>query len=130
LVHAIAPCPERSTFAMRASAQGAVKGVAVGVGHARDRETGQSPGIGGRGGAGRHRCDPIAVDLDRDAIADLAIEVPEPGELTPVRRHDPTRATNSLIRSTNAARWNRSNCSHVVNVRGSITRSRNSTPSR
>ena len=57
----------------------------------------------------------------------------EPGELAPVRpgrRHDPTRSTNSAIRSTNPSRWKRSNCSQVVSVRGSATRSRNRIPSR
>ena len=37
-----------------------------------------------------------------------------------IDRQLPTRRTNSVIRSTNAARWKRSNCSHVVNVVGSV----------
>ena len=44
--------------------------------------------------------------------------------------HEPTRSTSLRARSTNASRWKRSNCSHVVNVAGRSTRSRNSTPSR
>ena len=44
--------------------------------------------------------------------------------------YEPTRATNSVMRATKASRWWRSNCSHVVSVVVSTTRSRNSRPSR
>ena len=135
-VHPIAPRPERAGLAMRAAAQRPMERVAVRVGHSRQRQPGEPVGI--RSAA----ITPTDTSVIRspstvidDAPLDLAGEVTEPRQFAPVRRHDPrrhdpTRATNSVIRSTNAARWNRSNCSHVVKVVGSTTRSRNSTPSR
>src|SRR6185295_1917966 len=42
----------------------------------------------------------------------------------------PTRSTNAVMRSTNASRWKRSDCSHVVSVVVSVTRSTKSLPSR
>ena len=51
-----------------------------------------------------------------------AVAAAEPGELAPVGgdalRHEPTRATKAVMRSTNASRWNRSNCSQVVKRAG------------
>ncbi len=129
-VHLLAPRPERADADLGGTAQHPVERVTVGVGQARQREAGK---------AGRRRR--RLADAGRTAVMrspSTSIEhagrdgvAAEPRQLAPVaRRHEPTRRTNSVIRVTNASRWWRSNCSHVVSERVSWTRSRNSIPSR
>ena len=110
---------------LRAAAQRALERVRMRVGEARQREAPETPRARGRGRhpAG-HRLDPAFLDLHHDAH--LRAEPAQPRQLAPVGRHDPTRSTSLRARSTNASRWKRSNCSQVVSVAGSLTRSTNS----
>ena len=88
---------------MGATAQGPVERVAVGVGKTWQRETVQVlAAIGRIGDIRRDRVDVIADDLDHHA--GRGVLTAEPRQLTPERDHDPTRSTNAVIRSTNAAR--------------------------
>ena len=95
-VHLLAPRPERSRAGLRAPPQGSMEGVAVGVGEAGQRETGQSHGVA------RRRLD-VGVD-GRDALAVHRDEhVPgggvtaEPGQLAEVRRHGRLTTTAGRI---------------------------------
>ena len=91
-------------------------------------------GAGVEGGVG----DPLAVVVDRRDVERLRRPHADDGDRRGRRTggapsgscYEPTRATNSVMRATKASRWWRSNCSHVVSVVVSTTRSRNSRPSR
>ncbi len=103
-VHPISPRPERTGLTMRTTAQCAVKGVTVSIRHPRQRQPGETSGARRSFPTHIDTDDPVALDRDGDAALDAAGEIAEPRQLAPVRRHDPTRATNSVIRSTNAVR--------------------------
>ena len=68
------------------------------------------------------------LHLDDHIVGEPCITQPRSLAMKP--GHEPTRFTNAVIRSTNAARWNCSNCSQVVNDRVSTKRSTNNNPSR
>ena len=107
-IHQLAPRPERAPVGLRARAQGAMERVAVRVGEAGDREAGEPGRAGGVGSA------PTVIELNRPSTTSIATDrcaasvdqrelAPEVSRRCP--RHEPTRSTNAVIRSTNASRW-------------------------
>ncbi len=84
-VHVLTPRPEGSAAAVGTAAQRAVERVTVRVCQTGDCDTGQVDRVGRAVLAGRHRGDPLAVDLDQHAIADLVAA--EPRVVGEVSRH-------------------------------------------
>ena len=96
-VHLLPPRPERASAGLRSSAKGAMERVAVHVGEAGDRETGQPDRVGGGLGSGGDRPEPSGRHLDRDRSLRLAVDQ---GELAPValsRSQQSVRAAPSRI---------------------------------
>ncbi len=103
LVHGIAPAPEVAAPRLGPAAHRPLEGVRVRVREARDREAEEVVRLNGRRAhARRDRSDPVALDGDDDArLRDVA---PEPGELAPIRLHDPTRSTSARARRSKSTR--------------------------
>ncbi len=86
VVHGVAPGPEVASLIMGPAAQGAVEGVGVGVGQARQRDAGQQDVAGLGVDAPVDRSDPVGVGCDAHA----AFACPsEPRVLAVPRRHSP-----------------------------------------
>ena len=102
LVHDLAPCPERAAAGLGSRAKRPVEGMAVGVRKSGDGQAVQSLGIGRCCGVGDDAGEPAVAGSDCDArVHDAADRC----ELAPPVGQDPTRSTNSMMRSTNASRW-------------------------
>ena len=131
-VHHVAPRPETAALGLGTRPQRPVERMAVGVRETGNRQPGQAMSVRRRRYIADDRAETSGVDLDRHTGGRSTVD---DREFTPVagggrRRHDPTRSTKAVIRSTNASRWNASNDSQVVSVEVSVTRSTKSTPSR